>query len=114
MFKKFRKYLIVLMAVVMVPSFAVIPTSAAITGGKWSTIEGTVLFYRNVFVWSESTQGQGQYCWAEVTNNVGRVTQRDMATSAYGGPLSVEVNGPSYPLMIDASACSWDGGWDYL
>ncbi len=111
---KIKKYLVVLLAVLMLASLTVIPTSAAITGGKWSTVDGSVLFYRHVFVWSESTQGQGQYCWAEVSDCYGKRYAYDIATSAVGGPLYVELNGPSYPLKIDATACSWSGDWDYL
>ncbi|HOP10837.1 MAG TPA: hypothetical protein PK629_05040 [Oscillospiraceae bacterium] len=67
MFKKFRKYLIVLMAVVMVASLAVIPT-AALTG---DVVEGVYqsggYWYKHVHTYAiESTQSNRFHTWARV------------------------------------------------
>ena len=107
MFKKIRKYLIVLMAVVMVASLAVIPTSAAMTGSSLSWVESDywyVNWWRYVYAYGDSTQPY----WLEARVwglNGEYLYGRD--TTIYWGPLDAEVNGPNYPKGIDAEACQY-------
>ena len=98
MFKKFRKYLVVLMAVVMVASFAVIPTSAAnyayycsgcsqlcpvgrdYFGGLLSWSQGGSTYNR--FYGQTSTSTAGQMCYAEATL-IYMGVQIDFASNTY-------------------------------
>ncbi|HOP10511.1 MAG TPA: hypothetical protein PK629_03370 [Oscillospiraceae bacterium] len=113
MFKKLRKYLIVLMAVVMVASLAVIPTSAAISGQGYNYIvSGTLMYWRSVWVTAESNQPL--HCYASVTDKFhsGYDYDTDMAMS---GSVFASVTGPAYYMYSDAEACIgvWEYGYGY-
>lgn len=97
MYKKFRKYLVILMAVAMVASFAVVPTSAAYTGN----VDSNILLYGGMYwthveAWCESSDPH--WCWAEVDYPDGRVY--DYYYDSQMTAMAVAVaSGPHLPTM---------------
>ena len=100
MFKKFRKYLIVLMAVAMVASFAVIPTSAAYTGYVDSYLaQYGGMYWKQVNARCDSTDPH--WCWARVDDHDGNVYDYYYDSQMTASAVAV-ASGPHLSSMHDA------------
>lgn len=108
MVKKFQKLLVVLMAVAIAASLAVIPTSAAYTGHVDSYIaQYGGMYWTQVNAWCESSDPH--WCWAEADHPDGRIydyyfdsQMTMMAVATASGPhLSTMQAAAQYPGFGD-------------
>lgn len=107
-FKNIKKYLVILMAVVLVASFAAIPTSAAVTGNgfDYSVANGSGWEHDT---WVYCDGDEPHYCYV-IVYDYNLVRHEDYKSTPYWGPIMASVE-CWYPYQYQADACI--GYWEY-